>query len=85
MPRHSRIDAAGALHHIVARGIGQRNMFNIVCCTNEVATLLSALEGIKRVFPKKDFRTALESEGYRIKNSSKHVNQLRIFAETLEV
>ena len=42
-----------------------------------------SIEGIKRVFPKKDFRTALESEGYRIKNSSKHANQLRIFAEDI--
>ena len=44
-----------------------------------------SIEGIKRVFPKKDFRSALESEGYRIKNSSKHANQLRIFSEELEV
>jgi hypothetical protein len=34
---------------------------------------------------KKDFRTALESEGYRIKNSSKHANQLRIFSEVAEM
>jgi putative DNA primase/helicase len=43
-----------------------------------------SIEGIKRVFPKKDFRSALESEGYRIKNSSKHANQLRIFSEEME-
>ena len=36
-------------------------------------------EGIKRSFSKKDFRSALESEGYRIENSSKHANQVRIF------
>jgi putative DNA primase/helicase len=36
-------------------------------------------EGIKRAFSKKDFRTALISEGYRILNSTKHSNQLRIF------
>jgi REP element-mobilizing transposase RayT len=28
MPRQSRIDAPGALHHIIARGIGTRNIFN---------------------------------------------------------
>jgi len=28
MPRQSRIDAPGALHHIIARGIGRRNIFN---------------------------------------------------------
>jgi putative transposase len=28
MPRQSRIDAPGALHHIIARGIGSRNIFN---------------------------------------------------------
>ena len=43
-----------------------------------------SLEGIKRVSSKKDFRSALESDGYRIKNSSKHSNQLRIFAVTTE-
>jgi putative DNA primase/helicase len=36
-------------------------------------------EGIKPPFAKKAFRAALESEGYRIENSSKHANQLRIF------
>ena len=36
-------------------------------------------EEVKRTFSKKDFRSALESEGYQIKNSSKHANQLRIF------
>ena len=35
-------------------------------------------EGIKRAFSKKDFRSALVSEGYRIENSTKHANQLRI-------
>jgi len=28
MPRQSRIDAPGALHHIIARGIGRRNIYN---------------------------------------------------------
>ncbi|MFZ0240338.1 MAG: transposase [Desulfobacterales bacterium] len=28
MPRQSRIDAPGALHHVIARGIGRRNIFN---------------------------------------------------------
>ncbi|MBW2367920.1 MAG: transposase [Deltaproteobacteria bacterium] len=28
MPRSSRIDAPGALHHIIARGIGQRKIFD---------------------------------------------------------
>jgi phage/plasmid-associated DNA primase len=37
-------------------------------------------EGIKRAFSKKDFRSALVSEGYRIENSTKHANQLRIIA-----
>jgi putative DNA primase/helicase len=36
-------------------------------------------EGIKRAFSKKDFRSALVSEGYQIENSTKHANQLRIF------
>ena len=27
MPRGSRIDAAGAIHHIVVRGIDQKNIF----------------------------------------------------------
>ena len=35
-------------------------------------------EGIKQAFSKKDFRSALVSEGYRIENSTKHANQLRI-------
>lgn len=26
MPRQPRIDAPGALHHIIARGIGRRNI-----------------------------------------------------------
>ena len=42
-------------------------------------------EGIKRASSKKDFRSGLESEGYRIENSSKHANQLRIFSHELEV
>jgi putative DNA primase/helicase len=37
-------------------------------------------EGIKQILKKKDFRTALESEGINIDNSSKHSNQLRIFS-----
>ena len=37
-------------------------------------------EGIKKVFSKKDFRKALEDEGFRIENSSRHSNQLRVFA-----
>jgi hypothetical protein len=28
MPRQSRIDHPAALRHIIARGIGQRNIFN---------------------------------------------------------
>ena len=28
MPRQSRIDTAGALHHIIARGIERRTIFN---------------------------------------------------------
>ncbi|WP_319406215.1 phage/plasmid primase, P4 family [uncultured Desulfosarcina sp.] len=38
-------------------------------------------EGLKRTLSKKEFRAGLESEGYRIENSSKHSNQLRIFSE----
>jgi putative DNA primase/helicase len=41
-------------------------------------------EGIKRAFSKKNFRIALEIEGYRIENSSKHANQLRVFNTELE-
>jgi putative DNA primase/helicase len=41
-------------------------------------------EGIKEAFSKKDFRAALESEGYIIKNSSKHANQVRIFKSEIE-
>jgi putative DNA primase/helicase len=37
-------------------------------------------EGIKQSVSKKDFRSAIESEGYRIKNSTRHANQLRIIA-----
>jgi putative DNA primase/helicase len=44
-----------------------------------------SIEGIKRVFSKKDFRSAIESEGYRVENSSKHANQLRVFATELEI
>jgi putative transposase len=28
MPRTARIDAPGALHHIIARGIGRRKIFD---------------------------------------------------------
>jgi putative transposase len=28
MPRQSRIDAPGALHHVIARGIGRRKIFD---------------------------------------------------------
>jgi putative DNA primase/helicase len=41
-------------------------------------------EGIKRPFSKKNFRSALESEGYRIENSSKHGNQVRIYSTLKE-
>lgn len=41
-------------------------------------------EGIKRVFSKKDFRLVLELEGYKIENSSKHANQVRVFSTELE-
>ena len=42
-------------------------------------------EGIKRAFTKKDFRSALESEGYLIKNSKQHANQMRIFGTKLKI
>ncbi len=35
-------------------------------------------EGNKRCFPKKEFRSILENEGYTVANSSKHSNQLRV-------
>jgi len=41
--------------------------------------------GIKRMTSKIDFRKALESEGYLIANSSRHANQLRIFAPDNEI
>ena len=28
MPRHARIDAPGALHHVFVRGIARRRVFN---------------------------------------------------------
>ncbi len=37
-------------------------------------------EGIKRAVSKMNFRKALEGEGFRIKNSSRHSNQLRVFS-----
>jgi putative DNA primase/helicase len=36
-------------------------------------------EGYKNPYTKKEFRTMLEQEGFRIENSSKHSNQVRIF------
>ncbi len=36
------------------------------------------IEGNKRCFPKKEFRSILENEGIKIENSSKHSNQLRV-------
>ena len=45
MPRKARIDAPGALHHIVARGIDRRSIFeDDTDCKdflNRVATILS--------------------------------------------
>ena len=45
MPRKARIDAPGALHHIVARGIDRRSIFeDDADCKdflNRVATILS--------------------------------------------
>jgi putative DNA primase/helicase len=43
------------------------------------------IEGNKRCFPKKEFRTILENEGIKIANSSKHSNQLRVFGVKYEV
>jgi putative DNA primase/helicase len=42
-------------------------------------------EGVRRTLSKKEFRSALESEGYLIENSSKHANQVRIFGHESEV
>ena len=45
-------------------------------------------EGHKKPYPKKQFRSVLENQGFIIENSSKHSNQLRIFGakyETSEV
>ena len=36
-------------------------------------------EGHKSHYTKKEFRTMLEQEGFKVENSSKHSNQLRIF------
>jgi putative DNA primase/helicase len=36
-------------------------------------------EGYKNAYTKKEFRTMLEQEGFRVENSSKHSNQVRIF------
>ena len=36
-------------------------------------------EGHKSPYTKKEFRTMLEQEGFKVENSSKHANQLRIF------
>ena len=43
------------------------------------------MEGIKQISSKKDFRSAIESEGFPIENSSKHANQLRIFEPRIAV
>jgi putative DNA primase/helicase len=42
-------------------------------------------EGNKPCFPKKEFRAILENEGIEVANSSKHANQLRVFAVKYEV
>jgi len=36
-------------------------------------------EGYKKPYPKKDFKSTLGNEDYKVDNSSKHANQLRIF------
>ena len=45
MPRQARIDAPGALHHIIARGIGRRKIFNDPEDRNRFIERLSQLIG----------------------------------------
>jgi putative DNA primase/helicase len=44
-----------------------------------------ATEGNKKCFPKKEFRSILENEGFEVTNSSKHANQLRVFGVEYKV
>ena len=41
-------------------------------------------EGHRKPYPKKQFRSVLEDQGFIIENSSKHSNQLRIFGAKYE-
>ena len=45
MPRQARIDTPGALHHIIARGIGRRKIFNDREDRNRFIERLSQLIG----------------------------------------
>jgi len=42
------------------------------------------IEGFKKMMSKTDLRRVIESEGYLVKNSSKHANQVRIFGTKTE-
>ncbi len=42
-------------------------------------------EGHTKPYPKKQFRSVLENQGFIIENSSKHSNQLRIFGAKYEI
>jgi len=43
MPRKARIDAPGALHHVIVRGIEKRNIFR---CDNDRQNFLDRLESL---------------------------------------
>ncbi|NVM20816.1 MAG: hypothetical protein HWN68_03430 [Desulfobacterales bacterium] len=52
MPRQSRIDAPGALHHIIARGIGQRKIFdNDRDCDDFLERLGTAITETRPIVP----------------------------------
>ena len=38
-----------------------------------------ASEGHRKPYPKKEFREILEGEGYKVKNCTRHANQVRVF------
>ena len=46
MPRQSRIDAPGALHHIIARGIGRREIFDNDRGRDDFLDRLSEKQGV---------------------------------------
>ena len=48
MPRKSRIDATGAMHHIMARGIERRERLMALLCMDAVIKRVCAVIGIER-------------------------------------